>query len=77
MQLHELAHPLLAHANAPGQQLFPRAWPAVAATRLGVDRFDVYQQRVITEVAPLRRAGPSNEVLAVPRHAGPQHPALH
>ncbi|MNT67040.1 hypothetical protein D3C86_839330 [compost metagenome] len=75
--LHELLNPFLAHANSPGQQLLPDARPAVAAACLGLDSLDVHQQGIVTQVAPLRAAGPANEVFVVSRHADSQHPALH
>jgi hypothetical protein len=77
VQLHELLHTFLAHADASGQQFLPGARPAVAAARLGVDGLDVHQQRVVAQVAPLRSAGLAHEVLVVPGHADLQHPALH
>lgn len=77
MQLHELAPPLFAHPGAPSQQLFPRARPAVAALGLRGDRLDMHQQRVVAEVAPLRRAGSLDDVFVVAGHAGLQHEALH
>ena len=77
VQLHELLHSVLAHSNAACEQFFPSAWPAVAASRLGVDGLDVHQQRVIAQVAALDTAGPANKVLVKPGHADLQHPAQH
>src|SRR6218665_19210 len=57
--------PLLAPRAAPGQRSLPRARPAVAAPRFGVDHLDVHQQRVVAEMAPLGRAGSTNEVFVV------------
>src|SRR6218665_24758 len=45
-----LAPPLLAPPDAPGQQFLPRARPAVAAPRFGVDHLDVHQQRVVAYI---------------------------
>jgi len=42
-----------------------------------VDHLDVHQQRIVAQVAPLRRAGTAYEVLVIPGHAGLQHAALH
>src|SRR5258706_15804167 len=69
MQLHELLHTVLAHTNAACEQLFPDAWPAVAAACFGVDGLDVHQQRVVAQMAALGIAGSANEVLVVPRNA--------
>src|SRR6218665_3722 len=77
VQLHELAPPLLAHPDPPGQQFLPRARPAVAAPRFGVDHLDVHQQRVVAEMVPLGRAGSTNEVFVVAGDAGLQDPTLH
>ena len=53
MLLHEFAHPVFAHPDAPGQQFLVHAWPAVFPLHLGVDGTDVCQQGVIA-VAPCR-----------------------
>lgn len=42
--LHELAHPVLAHPDAPGQQFLVHAGPAVFPLHLGVDGAHVRQQ---------------------------------
>ncbi len=77
VQLHALLHPLLAHTETACQQLIPRAWPAVAASRFGVDGLDVHQQHVVAQMATLRSAGQTNEVRVVPSDAHSQHSALH
>ena len=48
MLLHELAHPVFAHTDAPCHQLFVHAWPAVFALDLGVNGTDVSQQGFVT-----------------------------
>ena len=77
MQLHELLNPILADTDAPGKQFFPRPGPAIATVGLGVDGLDVHQQRVVAEMAPLRRAGRTHEMLVISSHAGLKHSALH
>ncbi len=44
MLLHEFAHPVFAHPDAPGQQFLVHAWPAVFPLHLGVDGALVRQQ---------------------------------
>src|SRR5438105_4345068 len=44
---------------------------------LGVDRLDVHEQRVVTQMAALCIAGLANKVLVISAHADSQHPALH
>ena len=77
VQLHKLLHALLAHTNASGKQFLPGAWPAIAASRFGMDGLDVHQQCVIAQMAALNGAGQAHKVFVVPRHAHFQHPALH
>ena len=48
VQLHELLHSLLAHRDAACHQLALNARPAVGAAGLGVQGFDVHQQRLVT-----------------------------
>ena len=77
VQLNELLHPQLAHADASCKQLLPDARPAVPAARFGMDGLDVHQQRVIAQMAPLGIAGAACEVPVVSRHADLEHSALH
>jgi len=69
VQLHEFLHSLLADSNSACEQLFPDAGPAIAAICLGVDRLDVHEQRVVTQMAALRIAGLANEVFVIAAHA--------
>jgi len=75
--LHELLHPILAHANAACQQLLANARPAVAVACFSVDGLDVHQQRIVAQMAALRATGFTYKVLVVASHANAQHPALH
>jgi len=77
VQLHELLNAFLANADAPGQQFLPGARPAVATASLGVDGLDMHQQRVVAQVAPLRSACATHEVLVESGHTHLKHPALH
>src|SRR6218665_856840 len=56
--------------HLPGPPHPPR--PAVPPPRFGVDHLDVHQQRVVAEMAPLGRAGSTNEVFVVAGDAGLQ-----
>jgi hypothetical protein len=42
-------HPVLAHADASGQQFLPHPRPAVFAFDLGVDGLDVHQQGFVAD----------------------------
>ena len=53
VQLHELLHAILAHTDTACQQFLPSVWPAVAASRFGVNGLDVRQQGVVAEMAIL------------------------
>lgn len=46
-------------------------------SRLGMDGLDVHQQCVIAQMSTLGRAGQSNKVFVVSRHAHAQHTAMH
>ena len=70
-------HPLRAHPETESEQVVPNARPAIGATGLGMDGFDVQQQSIVTETATLRSAGAAHEVLVLSVHADTQHPALH
>ena len=76
-RLHQLLHPLLAHANTARQQLLPDARPAVGATVLDMHGLDVHQQRVVAQAATLGTACFAHGVLVLSGHAGLQYPALH
>src|SRR6218665_2171275 len=65
------------HLPAHPYPSLPRARPAVAPPRFGVDHLDVHQQRVVAEMVPLGRAGSTNEVFVVAGDAGLQDSALH
>jgi len=54
LQSYELLRPGFAYRDAARHQLAPDTRPAVATPRLGVKGLDVYQQRLIAQVAPLR-----------------------
>jgi len=77
VQFHELLYPSLAHRDTARHQLSPDARPAVAATALGVDGFDMHQQRLVAQMTPLHAAGPTHEVLVVSGHADTEHLALY
>src|SRR6218665_3515133 len=69
--------PALAPRGARGRVFLPRGRPAVAAPRFGVDPLDVHQQPVVAEMAPLGRAGSTNEVFVVAGDAVLPDSALH
>lgn len=74
------ARPVLSHCVAEWdyrQQFSPDARPAIGAPALGMDGFDVDQQRLITQMAMRCRAGAAHEVIVLARHAYAQYPALH
>ncbi len=55
---HQLAHPVLAHPDAPGQQFLVHPWPAVFTLDLGMDGADVGQHSFVT----VPGAGPASHV---------------
>ena len=75
-QMHELADTLLAYPDAPRPQLLPCARPTTGAVSFSADNLGVGQQRVVADMATLRRAGASHEVLVVPGHAPLQDQTL-
>ena len=77
MLLHQLLHPLFAHANALGTQCAPDARPTISSMMGHIHSANMHHQRFRAQVTAPGDLQSTNKALVVASHTYPKHPALH
>jgi hypothetical protein len=71
MLLHQLLHPLFAHANALGTQCAPDARPTISSTMGHIHSANMHHQRFRAQVTAPGDLQATNKVLVVASHTYP------